>query len=122
MNLVAKTVPVTFEQYVSRAFECPWSDCRWAEGELVPVPPEYGQNNEIAQYLFFQLKLHITTAGLGYGVCMKDTDIEVDSDKHQTRKPDVIVLSAETRKVLRDRSAVITKEMPPPLLIVEVIS
>lgn len=122
MNLVANTKPVTFEQYMTGIFDCPWSDCRWVEGELVPVPPEYGQNNEIAQYLFFQFKLHITTAGLGYGVCIKDTDIEVESEKHQTRKPDVMVLSTETRELLRNRSAVITQKMAPPLLIVEVIS
>lgn len=49
MNLTAKQQsPISFEQYVSGKFDCPWSDCRWVEGALVQVPLESGQNNAIA--------------------------------------------------------------------------
>ncbi|MEM9217821.1 MAG: Uma2 family endonuclease [Cyanobacteria bacterium P01_F01_bin.150] len=123
MNLITQPISqISFEQYMAGEFECPWSDCRWESGEIVPVPPEYGENNEISQYLFFQFRLHIINQGLDMGTCIKDTDIEVNSTKHRTRKPDVMVLSADTRAALRGRSAVITKAIDPPLIIVEVIS
>ena len=60
--------------------------------------------------------------GLELGVCYKDTDIEVQSSKHRTRKPDVMVLSSALNAAIRDRSSVITFSDEPPLLVVEVVS
>ena len=113
---------MSFEQYVSGQFECPWSDCVWVDGEIVAVAPESGQNNSIAIFLTLEFGFYSRSQGLGLGICHKDTDIEVDAIKHQTRKPDVMVCSRELRALLKDRSSVILKSMEPPLIIVEVIS
>ncbi|MEM9219605.1 MAG: Uma2 family endonuclease [Cyanobacteria bacterium P01_F01_bin.150] len=113
---------VSFEQYVSGQFECPWSDCVWVDGEIVEVAPESGRNNRIAQFLSVEFTLHSRTQKLGLGICHKDTDIEVNSTKHQTRKPDVMVCSRTLTALLDDRSSVVLKSMGPPLIIVEVIS
>ena len=113
---------ITFENYVAGNFDCPWSDCLWVDGELVQVPPESGQNNAIARYLFLQFKLHAMQAGLALEICIKDTEIEVNSTKHRTRKPDVMVISTDLDQALRNRSSVITKDLEPPVVIVEVIS
>lgn len=123
MNLTTKApVSITFEQYISGAFECPWSDCVWVDGEIIEVPPESGRNNQIAIFLAFEFEFHSRSQHLGLGICHKDTDIEVDSIKHRTRKPDVMVCSRELKVLLDDRSSVILKNMEPPLIIVEVIS
>ncbi|MEM9219003.1 MAG: Uma2 family endonuclease [Cyanobacteria bacterium P01_F01_bin.150] len=113
---------ISFEQYVSGQFECPWSDCIWVDGEIVQVAPESGQNNNIAIFLTLEFGFYSRSQGIGLGICHKDTDIEVNSIKHRTRKPDVMVCSAKLKAELKDRSSVILKSMDPPLLIVEVIS
>ena len=113
---------MSFEQYISGQFECPWSDCIWVDGEIVEVAPESGRNNSIAVFLTLEFGLYSRSQRLGLGICHKDTDIEVDSIKHRTRKPDVMVCSRELRALLKDRSSVILKSMEPPLIIVEVIS
>ncbi|MEM9219004.1 MAG: Uma2 family endonuclease [Cyanobacteria bacterium P01_F01_bin.150] len=113
---------ISFEQYVSGQFECPWSDCVWVDGEIVEVAPESGQNNQIAFRLAVKFEIYSQTKNLGLGVCHKDSDIEVNSIKHRTRKPDVMVCSSKLKANLKDRSSVILKSMDPPLIIVEVIS
>ncbi|MGK7887883.1 MAG: Uma2 family endonuclease [Leptolyngbyaceae cyanobacterium] len=123
MNITTKVpIHVTFEQYVSGGFECSWSDYVWVDGELLEVALESGKNNRIARLLAFKFELYSQARNLGLGVCHKDTDIEVDSVKHRTRKPDVMVCSRELTTLLDDRSAVILKSMVPPIIIVEVIS
>ena len=115
-------ISMSFEQYISGDFEYPWSDCLWVDGDIIEVAPESGQNNSIAHFLSVEFTLHSRFQGLGLGIFHKDTDMEVDSIKHQTRKPDVMVCSRELRALLKDRSSVILKSMEPPLIIVEVIS
>ena len=103
MNLTVKQPKVTFEEYVAGQFDCPWSDCLWVEGELVEVPPESGLNNAIAIFLTVEFKLYARMNGVELGICHKDTDIEVKSTKHRTRKPDVMVLSPSLNAAIRDR-------------------
>ena len=56
MNIAIKDpLHMTFEQYVTGQFDCPWSDCLWVEGDIVEVPPETGLNNEIARYLILAI-------------------------------------------------------------------
>ena len=116
------TLSISFEQYIAGEFEEPWSDCVWVDGEIVEVAPESGQNNRIAFKLAVKFELYSEAQNLNLGICHKDSDIEVDSLKHQTRKPDVMVCSRELAELLDDRSSVILKSMAPPLIIVEVIS
>ncbi len=55
-------------------------------------------------------------------ICHKDTEIEVTEPRAQTRLPGLMVISEELVEALGNRRGTITREMPPPLLIVEVVS
>lgn len=55
-------------------------------------------------------------------LCYKDTEIEVTGAMAQTRLPDLIVLSDELVKALGNQRGTITRDMPPPLLVAEIVS
>ena len=55
-------------------------------------------------------------------ICHEDTEIEVSGVRAKTRLPDLMVLSEELAAALGDRRGTITREMPPPILVVEVVS
>jgi Uma2 family endonuclease len=55
-------------------------------------------------------------------LCHKNTEIEVTGAKAQVRLPDLMVLSEELAAMLGDRRGTITRDMPPPVLVVEVVS
>lgn len=88
-------------------------------GELVEMPPESELNIRIASLLFaFFLKQEIPSYRVRIG-----TEIVVTGSRATTRFPDVIVLSEELATTLEGASrSTILLEMPPPLLVVEVVS
>jgi Uma2 family endonuclease len=97
------------------------TDARYelVNGNLVEMPPESNLNSRIAAFLFVQfLKLVPFTR-----LCHKDAEIQVASIKASFRIPDLMVLS-EAGEAALDGSPrnTITLEMPPPLLVVEVVS
>ena len=55
-------------------------------------------------------------------LCYKDTEIEVSGSLAKIRLPDLMVLSEELAVILGDGRGTITREMPPPELIIEVAS
>jgi Uma2 family endonuclease len=87
-------------------------------GELVEMPPEDRINSKIALFLLGKLLQVLPEDQL----CCKDTEIEVTGAKAQTRLPDLMVLSEELAAILGDGRGTITRDMPPPQLIVEVVS
>lgn len=88
-------------------------------GKLVEMPPESNINARIAMFLLGQfLQLAPFTR-----LCHKDAEIEVASVRASFRIPDLMVLSEAGEAALTGRSRnTITLEMPPPLLVVEVVS
>ncbi|MFB2837155.1 Uma2 family endonuclease [Floridanema evergladense] len=88
-------------------------------GELVAMPPESDRNQRIASLLFaFFLNQGISSYRLRIG-----TEIVVSSLRATTRFPDLIVLSEELATALEGANrSTITLDMPPPLLVVEVVS
>lgn len=88
------------------------------DGELVKMPPETTRNNRIALYLlakfleFFPLRL----------ICHKDTEIVVTGNRTSVRVPDLMILTEELVTALDGKRATITADMPPPALVVEVVS
>ena len=88
-------------------------------GKLVEMPPESNLNARIAMFLLEQfLKLVPFTR-----LCHKDAEIEVASVRASFRIPDLMVLSKAGAAALIDSSRnTITLEMPPPLLVIEVVS
>ena len=114
---------LTLEEYLSyddRTYD-DRTDTRYelVNGELVEMPPESELNIRIASLLFaFFLKQGIPSYRVRIG-----TEIVVSGSRATTRFPDVMVLSEELATVLEGASrSTILLEMPPPLLVVEVVS
>jgi Uma2 family endonuclease len=88
-------------------------------GELIVMPPESELNRRIASLLF---ALFLQQGIPSYRLTMK-TEIVVNSSQAGTRLPDLMVLSEELATVLEgSRRSTIMLDMPPPLLVVEVVS
>ncbi|OCQ99301.1 hypothetical protein BCD67_08855 [Oscillatoriales cyanobacterium USR001] len=88
-------------------------------GELIFMPPESEINRRIASFLFaYFLQQGIAS----YRLTMK-TEIVVNGSRATTRVPDLMILSEELATFLEgNRRSTITIDMPPPLLVVEVVS
>ena len=107
---------LTFEEYLDYD---DGTDNRyeWVDGELVTVPPENWDNSKISLYLLFEFGKLVSLTRL----CHKDTEIAVSPSR--TRIPDLMVLSSELAAILKAaQSSTITLTMPPPVLVVEVVS
>jgi Uma2 family endonuclease len=87
-------------------------------GELVVMPPESAINNRIALYLLTKF-LEIVPFNL---ICHKDTEIIVIGNRTSARIPDLMILTEELLTALGRQRATITPDMPPPALVVEVVS
>jgi Uma2 family endonuclease len=88
-------------------------------GQLVAMPTESDLNDCIASFLYaYFLELDVSYACLS----MK-AQIEVGGRYANARQPDLMVLSDEAEIALRGaKQRLITFDMPPPLLVVEVVS
>lgn len=115
---------LTFEEYLHLDAEdwvqlgLPEGRCEFADGEIVELPFEDRINAKIALFLLTRL-LNVFPEDR---LCCKDTEIEVRSKKARTRVPDLILLSEELAALLGDGRSTITLDMPPPDLIIEVVS
>lgn len=88
-------------------------------GELIVMPPESDLNQRIAMFLLsLFLQQGIPSYRLRIGA-----EIVVNGSRATTRLPDLMVLSEELAQALEGSSrSTITIDMPPPLLVVEVVS
>jgi Uma2 family endonuclease len=85
-------------------------------GELIEVPPESGQNVQIANRLFLAFSLLLGTDRVrGHGL-----ELEVRGEP-KNRYPDLTIIRPEHIQLLTSRNT-IRLSMPPPLLVVEVVS
>ena len=108
----------TFEEYL--VYD-DGTDTRYelVDGELVEMPPESEDNNDVARRLFVELLKRITINLIAY----KDTEIEVSGRRARCRLPDVLVHTEESKAALKGaKRATITRDMPPPALVIEVVS
>jgi Uma2 family endonuclease len=97
------------------------------DGILVEMPLESQANaailrrrgSAIARFLLFELAKYIPTKLLVH----KDTEIEVTGRRSRCRVPDLLVHSEESdTAILSSKQAVLLRDMPPPSLIIEVVS
>jgi len=89
------------------------------DGELVEMPVESQVNATIAKFLLFELVKHFPIAMLAF----KDTEIEVSGRRAKCRLPDLMVHSEESYAALIGaKRAILLRDMPPPLVVVEVVS
>jgi Uma2 family endonuclease len=88
-------------------------------GELISMPAESDLNQRIASYLFaLLLKLGISSYRLRIGI-----EVAVSGARVSVRVPDLAVLSEEGAVALEGASrSIVLMDMPPPLLVVEVVS
>lgn len=114
---VAKTKRLTFEEYLaySAGMEGRWE---LVNGEIQKMPPESRLNSRIALFLVSEF-LKFVPFSL---ICCKDTEIQVIGRFSTARIPDLMVLTEELDAALGDQRGTITLDMPPPQLLVEVVS
>jgi Uma2 family endonuclease len=116
---IAKTAKLlTFEEYL--AYD-DGTDTRYelVDGELIEMPTESTENNQIARGLFLELAKLVPFALLAH----KDTEVEVSGRRVTCRVPDLLVHTEDSAAALLGASrAIVTRDMPPPALIIEVVS
>jgi Uma2 family endonuclease len=116
--MIVASQKMTLEEYLH--FD-DGTDTRYelVNGELVEMPPESDLNVRIASFLF----AFFLTQGIPSYQVRIGTEIVVSGARATTRFPDVMVLSEELATALEgaNRSTVML-DMPPPLLVVEVVS
>lgn len=116
MNTATKR-RMTLEEYLE--YE-DGTDARYAleNGELVEVPTESDLNNLIAICLLAEFLKFIPVRLLRRG-----TEIAVSGYRTTTRIPDLMVLTEELAAALfGTRRSIVLFDMPPPVLVVEVVS
>ncbi len=88
-------------------------------GELIDMPSESEINRRIAGFLFaYFLQLGIPA----YRLTMK-TEVAVSGSRVSVRVPDLLVLSEELATTMEGATrSIVLMDMPPPLLVVEVVS
>jgi Uma2 family endonuclease len=119
----AKVRFASFAEYVR------WSDQHPLEGfyelidgELVELPPESGINFSIARELFWLFAIaHLVPRQL---ICPHACEVQVTplrSRDPKNRYPDLVILD-DVHLALTQQRLTITLDMPPPRLVVEVVS
>jgi Uma2 family endonuclease len=88
-------------------------------GELIDMPSESEINRRIAMFLL----AHFLQSGIpAYRLTMK-TEVAVSGSRVSVRVPDLLVLSEELAAEMDGASrSIVLMDMPPPLLVVEVVS
>jgi Uma2 family endonuclease len=110
--------PLTFAEYL--VYD-DGTDTRYEleDGILVEMPTESPENNRIALRLYVELLKHFAYPFIAH----KDTEIEVSGRLARCRLPDLMVHTAESLTALQGATrAVITRDLPPPALVIEVVS
>ena len=108
----------SFEAYLTAdPSELPEGRFEYWDGELVPVMSESGGNDFLANYLFSLLLI----AGIPIELIRPHScEVEVPGRPH-TRYPDLTILDPAHLPLI-ERQNTITRQMPPPRLIAEVVS
>jgi Uma2 family endonuclease len=96
------------------------SDQRYelVDGELIARQPETQGNLQIAKYLLFEWAKYLPLQLIALG-----TELEVTGKRSSCRIPDLLLHTEQSLAALpKDRRATITRDMPPPALVVEIVS
>jgi Uma2 family endonuclease len=88
-------------------------------GELIPIPPESHQNQQVV----ISLLVYFFKLGISPGLLVNKLAIAVTGGRATARIPDLTVLSEDLALELSENnSSIIAADMPPPTLVVEVVS
>ncbi len=117
----AKAKLASFEEYLAYSDKTPLEGrYELVGGELVEVPPESEENNWLALNLRDYLIQVVPRRLVRVHACELQVPVLQPKDA-ANRFPDLIVLRQEHLK-LTQRRLTITRDMPPPRLVVEVVS
>lgn len=108
----------TLEEYL--AYE-DGTDTRYEleNGVLVKMPTESLENSDIAKLILYELMKFFPLTLIAY----KDMEVVVTGWRAKCRIPDLLVHTPESRAVIEATGrSLITLDMPPPALVVEVVS
>jgi Uma2 family endonuclease len=115
------THKLTFEEYLAlddTRLECP---SELIDGELIELPPEAGLNSSIVMFVVS----HLFTIGVPFThikpYCCKVQTPILERGDAANRYPDLVILSDEHLRLIEKRNT-ITLDMPPPRLVLEVVS
>lgn len=116
--ILTKPKFASFEEYLAtEAADLPEGRFEYWDGELVEVMSESGFNDAIANYLFILL----VNAGIYYELIRPHScEVEVTGNP-RSRLPDLVILE-ELHIPLIERRNTITRDMPAPRVVVEVMS
>jgi Uma2 family endonuclease len=109
----------TLEEYAALdPSELPEGHYEVVNGEIIELPTESDINLLIATFLTV-----VFAQQCPYYLIRRGTEVFVSSRAVTSRYPDLVVLSEEGRAAIRGASrSAITLEMPPPRLVIEVVS
>ncbi len=116
--MTVATKPMTLEEYLNYD---DGTDTRYelVNGELIVMPTESDLNDQIASFLF----AYFLQLGIPYYCLSMKAQIAVSGTRATARQPDLTVLSEAAAAALNGaKQRLITHDMPPPLLVVEVVS
>jgi Uma2 family endonuclease len=93
--------------------------CELVNGELIPMPPESYQNQQVT----ISLLAYFLQLGLPPRLLVNQIAIAVTGGRATARVPDLTVLCEELALQLQETNrSIILADMPPPTLVVEVVS
>jgi Uma2 family endonuclease len=120
---MTQALKITFEEYLSlEAGDLPDGRFEYVDGELRALPPESEPNNFIARSLLFALVSRgVVPLRLIINHACEVEVPQLQAGDPRTRIPDLVILRPEHPALTR-RRLTITREMPPPVLIAEVVS
>lgn len=110
--------PMTLHDYLNVV---EGTDTRYelVEGKLIAMPPESDLHDRIASFLY----AHFLKLGIPYHRLSMKVQIAVSGRLATAQQPDLTVLSEESAAALTGaQQRLITHDMPPPALVVEVVS
>ena len=108
----------TLEEYLNSSLTDSEKIYELENGQLTEMPPESWQNSKIAMYLLMEIANVISFERISL-----KTEIITSGNRVNARIPDLVVLSPEgVNEIEQYQRATITLDMPPPVLVVEVVS
>jgi Uma2 family endonuclease len=120
VNMTSTTSSTNFLTFSDYLAYDDGTDTRYelVDGQLVAMPPKSPENLAIARFLLVALMQHLPLTLIAYG-----TEIEVSGRRARCRIPDLLVHTEESLAALTGANrATLTRDMPPPALVIEVVS
>ena len=93
--------------------------CELVNGELIPMPPESYQNQQIS----ISLLIYFSRLGIPSRLLKNQIAIAVTGGRATASIPDLTVLSEDLSQELTETNrSIVSIDLPPPTLVVEVVS